>query len=120
LRFDINAINLNPARTRTALLGIEIAIEIGIEHVGVAAIFDSDFDDLNKGPFPLDQCPSTISGWVMKVSDPEMRIFFVEQGRTRVSGEAYFCTPQPDNPRRTQLNGKKTIYGRTLAKGLTT
>ena len=38
------------------------------------------------------------------------------QGRTRVSGEAYLGTPQPDSPRRTKLSGKRAIYGRTLAK----
>ena len=43
-----------------------------------------------------------------------MRIFFVEQGRTRVYGEAYSMYVAAGNPRRTQFNGKKTIYGRTL------
>jgi len=46
-----------------------------------------------------------------------MRIFFAEQGLTRVSGETYCCTSQPENPRKTSLSGKKTIYGRTLVNG---
>ena len=43
-----------------------------------------------------------------------MRIFFAGQGRTRVCGEAYFMYAAAVNPRRTQSNGKKAIYGWTL------
>jgi len=32
----------------------------------------------------------------MKVSNPEMSNFCPDQGRTRVCGEAYACTPQPE------------------------
>jgi hypothetical protein len=33
--------------------------------------------------------------------------FSVEQGRTKVSGEAHLSTPQPDNLLRTPLSGKR-------------
>jgi len=34
--------------------------------------------------------------WTQQVFDSEMKIFFAEQGLTRVCGEAYCCTPQPE------------------------
>jgi hypothetical protein len=37
-----------------------------------------------------------ISKWTQGVSNPEMRNFCSDQGRTRVCGEAYVCTPQPE------------------------
>lgn len=40
-----------------------------------------------------------------------MRYFFEEQGRTRVSVEAYNEYAANGNPRRTQLIGKRAIYG---------
>jgi len=40
-----------------------------------------------------------------------MRIFFAGRGRTRVFGEAYMKYSAAGNPRRTKLNGEKTIYG---------
>ena len=49
-----NVMNRSLTRFQTALLGIEIAIEIGIEHIGFAPVFDFDsdpdfdFDDLNQ------------------------------------------------------------------------
>jgi len=42
-----------------------------------------------------------------------MSHFFVEQGRTRVFGEAYFLYAATGNPRRTPLSGKMAIYGWT-------
>jgi hypothetical protein len=45
-----------------------------------------------------------------------MRIFFVEQGRTRVCGETYFLYVAAGNPRRTQPGGEKTIYGWKLVR----
>ncbi len=39
-----------------------------------------------------------------------MRIFFAEQGRTRVYEEAYLEYVEEVNPRRTQLSGKIAIY----------
>ena len=56
---DPNVINLSLTRFRTAFFGIEIAIEIGIEHAGIEAVldFDSnpdfDFDDLNQKSISL-------------------------------------------------------------------
>jgi len=43
-----------------------------------------------------------------------MSHFFVEQGRTRVFGEAYLLYAAAGNPRRTPLSGKRAIYGWTL------
>ncbi len=40
-----------------------------------------------------------------------MSDFFVEQGRTRVFGEAYFLYAAAGKPRRTPLSGKIAIYG---------
>jgi hypothetical protein len=37
--------------------------------------------------------------------------FFVEQGRTRVYGEAYSTYVAAGKPRRTPLGGKRAIYG---------
>ena len=48
------------------------------------------------------------------VSNSEMSDFFVEQGRTRVFGEAYFLYAATGKPRRTPLSGKMAIYGWTL------
>jgi len=42
---------------------------------------------------------------------PEMSNFFDEQGRTRVSAEAYIGTSQAENPRSTPLSGKRAISG---------
>ncbi len=51
------------------------------------------------------------------VSDSEMSNFFVEQGRTRVCGEAYSMYVAAGNPRRTPSGGKRAIYGWTLTSG---
>ncbi len=50
------------------------------------------------------------------MSNSEMRIFCVGQGRTRVCGEAYSVYVATGNPRRTRYNAKKTIYGWTLTQ----
>jgi len=42
-----------------------------------------------------------------------MSNFCSDQGRTRVFGEAYVCTPQPE-ARGTQSRTKRAIYGWTL------
>ena len=52
--------------------------------------------------------------WARNVSNSEMSDFSVEQGRTRVFGEAYFLYAATGKPRRTPLSGKRAIYGWTL------
>ncbi len=49
------------------------------------------------------------------MSNSEMSNFFVEQGRTRVCGEAYSTYAAAGKPRRTPLGGKRAIYGWTLS-----
>ena len=48
-------------------------------------------------------------GWHQLVSNLEMSNFFDEQGRTRVSAEAYMMYVAGENPRRTPLIGKRAI-----------
>jgi hypothetical protein len=45
-----------------------------------------------------------------------MSNFFDERGRTRVYDEAYFSYVEEVNPRRTQLIGKRGIFGWKLIK----
>ena len=45
------------------------------------------------------------------VSNLEMSNFSDEQGRTRVYNEAYLSYVEEENPRRTQLIGKRAISG---------
>ena len=52
--------------------------------------------------------------WARNVSNSEMSDFFVEQGRTRVFGEAYFLYAATGKLRRTKLSGKIAIYGWSL------
>jgi len=40
-----------------------------------------------------------------------MNNFCSDQGRTRVFGEAYSLYAAAGNPRRTQIRGKRAIYG---------
>ena len=44
--------------------------------------------------------------------------FFVEQGRTRLFGEAYLLYAAAGNPRRTQISGKMDIYGWTRTNSI--
>ncbi len=52
-----------------------------------------------------------IYGWHQVVSNLEMSNFFEEQGRTRGYAEAYMKYVAGENPRRTQLLGKRAISG---------
>ena len=53
---------------------------------------------------------------VSNVSNSEMSDFFVEQGRSKIFGEAYFLYAAiPPASGRTPFGGKIAIYGWTLA-----
>jgi len=45
-----------------------------------------------------------------------MSNFCLDQGHTRVFGEAYFLYAAAGNPRRTQIRTKRAIYGWKLIK----
>jgi len=45
-----------------------------------------------------------------------MSNFCLDQGRTRVFGEAYSLYAATENPRRTQIRAKRAIYGWKLLR----
>ncbi len=63
----------------------------------------------------IEKNPSN-EGWYHVISNSEMSNFFEEQGRTRVYAEAYMKYVAGENPRRTQLFGKRAISGWKLVE----